>query len=82
MKKAKIFLTAITVLTVVGGALAFKAQNAFAGNLKCSTIINKCPELPTIFFEETLVGGAVSFCTLATAPGVLCSKKIRVIQNQ
>jgi hypothetical protein len=27
MKKAKIMLTAITVLAVVGGALAFKARN-------------------------------------------------------
>jgi len=32
MKKAKIFLTALTVLTVVGGTLAFKAKgiNTFA----------------------------------------------------
>lgn len=32
MKKAKIFLTALTVLAVVGGALAFKAKtfNKFA----------------------------------------------------
>jgi hypothetical protein len=32
MKKAKIFLTALTVLAVVGGALAFKAKtNAWFG---------------------------------------------------
>jgi len=35
MKRAKILLTAITVLAVVGGALAFKAKT-FSGNIYCT----------------------------------------------
>ena len=37
MKKVKIMLTAITVLAVVGGALAFKVRKV-NGTLYCSTV--------------------------------------------
>jgi len=37
MKKVKIMLTAITVLAVVGGALAFKAHSITGGHY-CSTV--------------------------------------------
>jgi hypothetical protein len=37
MKKIKIMLAAIAVLAIAGGGLAFKAKNAFRGNLWTST---------------------------------------------
>ena len=82
MKKAKIFLTAITVLTVVGGALAFKAQNAFAGKLKCSTVQNACPVTTTVFFRKTVVGGSTEFCTNATNSTSACTQLDRVTTDQ
>jgi len=59
MKKAKIFLTALTVLAVVGGALAFKARVAkqfFA----CNTISGKCTLNPTTLTRVTTtnIGGS------------------------
>ncbi|MCS3800121.1 hypothetical protein [Niastella sp. OAS944] len=59
MKKAKIFLTALTVLAVVGGALAFKAkqprQFAF-----CNTASGICElnTFTTFTIKETQSGGA------------------------
>ena len=35
MKRAKIMLTSIAILAVVGGALAFKAKTFGAGNVYC-----------------------------------------------
>jgi hypothetical protein len=56
MKKAKIFLTALTVLAVVGGALAFKVktENVFA---VCDTAVGKCILEPTTKFETTTTLG-------------------------
>lgn len=42
MKKVKIMLTAITVLAVVGGALAFKTKTAGFHLYKCNTTLNQC----------------------------------------
>lgn len=40
MKKANIILSAIGLLSVIGGALAFKAQHRFNGKLVCYTTSN------------------------------------------
>jgi hypothetical protein len=37
MKKANIILSAIGLLSVIGGALAFKAQHRFTNTLACYT---------------------------------------------
>ena len=42
MKKAKIMLLAITVLAVVGGALAFKARTTVGDAILCTTITADC----------------------------------------
>ncbi|RFM29216.1 hypothetical protein [Chitinophaga silvisoli] len=39
MKKANIILSAIGLLSVVGGALAFKAQHRFSGEFLCYTTV-------------------------------------------
>jgi hypothetical protein len=43
MKKVKVILTAITVFAVVGGALAFKAQNVYGAKIYTSTGPGTCP---------------------------------------
>jgi hypothetical protein len=68
MKRAKLFLTAITVLTIVGGALAFKAHKAFNGILYCSTTTNGCNAArydPTPFQDAH----TILFCTPTETPG-------------
>ena len=52
MKRVKIFLTALTVLTVVGGALAFKALQPFEYAQTCNTENNIC-ELDLTFTTLT-----------------------------
>jgi len=55
MKKAKIFLTALTVLAVVGGALAFKTKQLFE-YYTCDTVIHSCV-IPFTTTFETIFGG-------------------------
>lgn len=56
MKKAKIFLTALTVLAIAGGAIAFKARmpRLFA---YCNVIDLKCDLSTFTSFEATTVIG-------------------------
>lgn len=65
MKKAKFILSAIGLISLVGGAMAFKAQHKFLGNLKCSTTstTTNCP----IFATTSGSPNAVLFCTLTDA---------------
>ena len=74
MKKAKIMLSALGVLAIVGGALAFKSNNVFGGKLRCTTITNH----PTTFCPDLTYTAAIGendhACTLKTAPlGVPCA---------
>ncbi|HWK05557.1 MAG TPA: hypothetical protein VNS58_18080 [Puia sp.] len=77
MKKAKIFLTAITVLTVAGGALAFKAHNAFLGTLKCSTVKDEC-SLTVSRYDLTDLG-STQYCTFFTHAGNACPNNTFVV---
>lgn len=43
MKKANIILSAIGLLSVVGGALAFKTQHRFSGTFLCYTTVGTIP---------------------------------------
>jgi hypothetical protein len=43
MKKAKLMLTSIAILAVVGGALAFKAKSAYTSKFCTSTTSGTCP---------------------------------------
>ncbi|WP_081146145.1 hypothetical protein [Niastella vici] len=42
MKKAKLMLTGIAILAIVGGALAFKAKSAFSTQFCTSTTSGTC----------------------------------------
>lgn len=64
MKKAKIILTALTVITIVGGALAFKAQQKFDGDLRCTEVPGGAP-CDIIAFNG---GPSPLFCTAKTSP--------------
>jgi hypothetical protein len=57
MKKAKIFLSSLTVLAISGGALAFKVkgENVFA---VCDITVGKCVLNPTTKYETTTIIGA------------------------
>jgi hypothetical protein len=58
MKKAKIFLTGLAVLAVVGGALAFKAKHQFKYASICdpTVIPHVCTINPFLSFATTLNG--------------------------
>lgn len=62
MKKAKIFLTAAGILSVIAGVFAFKAQHRFAGPLVCFTAghVNTYQTRYTI----TTTGNKILTCTL------------------
>lgn len=70
MKKAKIMLSAIGLISIVSGTLAFKAQHKFGGRFKCATTstTTSCPILATTSGITT----TTLYCTLATA-AVSCS---------
>ncbi|MDQ0106855.1 hypothetical protein J2T02_001968 [Chitinophaga terrae (ex Kim and Jung 2007)] len=66
MKQAKFALTAVAVLAVVGGAIAFKSRTAgfqiYTKNAAGQCLVN----VPGIY-TTTNVGPVVSFATKATA---------------
>jgi hypothetical protein len=55
MKKARVMLTALIVLALVGGALAFKANTAIGGNLKCTYLPGEPPAITSYQGECPLV---------------------------
>ena len=65
MKKARIMLSAIAVFAIVGGALAFKAHNAYHGNLFCTAVKDTKPTSITTY-TITNVPGITLYCTTAT----------------
>jgi len=69
MKKAKVVLSALVVLTVVGGALAFKAQT-FGGNLQCGPAVGNCPNKT---YTTTISGGQNLYCTPIGGNQNLCT---------
>jgi hypothetical protein len=83
MKKIKILLTAITVLTVVGGALAFKAAK-FSKSYCTKSATGQCTSFATQS-KIVDVGGSLIWaietsdtdnCTKTTAPN--CGSQIRL----
>lgn len=71
MKKAKIMLTAITVLAVVGGALAFKAEKLIPQKQYCTGVaVDNCPNLfaTTRPFKDVPVGQNGIYYTNTIAP--------------
>jgi hypothetical protein len=80
MKKAKIFLTALTVLAVVSGALAFKAKGLYA-YYTCDRDVLLCTIPVTTTFRTTLGGTQLVSYDVFNAPckaGDICQTKVTV----
>lgn len=70
MKRVKIMLSAIAVLAVVGGALAFNAKNAYTGPLRCGFTTNSCPFLT---YTTSAEGDFENmWCTDKASPSTSC----------
>ena len=80
MKKAKMMLTAITIFTLIGGGLAFKAKNNHP--IYCAPFAGlTCSSNTVVVFPATLIpnGNGIiltSFCTSATSQP--CTKQVPV----
>ena len=74
MKKAKIMLTVITVLTVVGSALAFKAYN---GAYICQATSGNCPTGTKYKITTPPAAGTTLFCDNGSGSGI-CNNQLRV----
>jgi hypothetical protein len=77
MKSAKIMLSAIGLLAVVGGTIAFKAKHGFNGNLFCTFTRGAIPT--TVTRWSTSVVGVARYCT--TIQGVPATMTVTVTTN-
>lgn len=85
MKKVKIMLTAITVMAVVGGALAFKAQK-FSSRVYCTT--EAAPGACTILTPGFSIiqadpndQGQLSTCTDTNDPQAACGEVLTFVNQ-
>jgi hypothetical protein len=72
MKKAKLMLTAVAVMAVVGGALAFKAVKFQTNTFYCTTTTNSaCTVADLVQIKKTIdpTGVANTYCSDATHSG-------------
>ena len=56
MKKAKIILTAMGIMAIVGGTLAFKAHKSYNGFLRCTFTTIPTNICPMTLYTTTIVG--------------------------
>ena len=80
MKKVKMMITAMAVLAVVGGALAFKAKTTLAGSFLYTKNGSECLLAPGNFVEDP--AGIPAFGTITTTsdtPPADCNSHILVI---
>jgi len=79
MKKAKIMLTAVGLLSVIGGALAFKAHRV-SGKYFCTTTTTAATPVCNILATTAGVHTTFLYCT--TQPLTTdCTKLINVRRN-
>jgi hypothetical protein len=82
MKKVKIMLTAVTVLAVVGGALAFKAKT-FQGNRFYTLSSNgQCTSPVDILYTTTDLGNQFLDVTITPTTDPCPSTKVKPITEQ
>jgi hypothetical protein len=80
MKRARIILSALGVLVVIGTAMAFKSMEAYIGNLRCATFTTTqgAPTIPSsqcqaVTYTTTIKGlGPIRHCTLRNNPTAPC----------
>lgn len=79
MKRAKVVLTALGVLAVVGGALAFKANKTYGGNLQCTTATAPTNVCPMQAYVTVDAGGSILRCKPIGAPAGQACVSQRVV---
>jgi hypothetical protein len=77
MKKIKIMLSALVVLAVVAGMLAFKAKNSYVYCDNVQHFGNDCPILLDHMFDTN--GDIQSYCT--DGANKSCTKLSTIIEN-
>lgn len=89
MNRAKIMLSALSILAVVGSALAFRAHTIYADDLKCSaeTTSAGAPPIagslcPHVTYKSTTAGGEVRHCKLIIAGSNVACATARVTIKQ
>jgi len=82
MKKVKLMLTAVAVFTVVGGALAFKAKDAYGTSLFVGTAANSCPTLIQNI-TSTIVpnAGGLKYVTTAGGSTTICVQSYTIARQ-
>jgi hypothetical protein len=79
MKKAKILLTAVSILSVIAGTFAFKTQHKFNGRFFCTTLRGTTTYFITRY-TSTNIGGITFYCSIiSTATKTITYKVITVI---
>jgi len=78
MKKIRIMLAAITVVAIVGSALAFKVHK-FNGALYCSTVSGTAGVCHGTKYSDNIFGTAM-YCTIVNW-GVCGTTTIKVVQD-
>lgn len=88
MNKARIMLSALGVLAVIGSALAFKAHSIYGGNLKCatSTTLQGAADIDgtrctSLLYSTTSIGGAFRHCKSIQAADTEPCKARKVTTN-
>lgn len=82
MKQAKIMLASISILTILAGALAFKANKIFSGSYCIvTTLMGPCPQRCTgqlLNSKFSHPGGPqpVTYCYTTKTIGDICTQKI------
>lgn len=79
MKKAKVILMAVTIITVVGSALAFKSNKAFDGSYICRTdgVQGTCPVTNDRYkITQPPQSGTNRFCNNG-AGSTMCNNSLR-----
>ncbi|MCF6407103.1 hypothetical protein L3C95_29680 [Chitinophaga filiformis] len=79
MNKAKVLLSAIGLLAVVGGTVAFKAKKGFNGNLLCTYERGSVVTSITRWSTTMTPFGVARYCT--TIAGVAATSSYRVTIN-
>lgn len=72
MKKVKIMLSAIALLAVVGGSLAFKAQYNYGTQLYTGTSTNSCPILKQNVTSTSDDSFPSTYVTVPTGNTTIC----------
>lgn len=86
MNKAKIILSVLGVLVVVGSVLAFKTHESYLGNLRCTnftipvttTVTLPASECPFTAYTVN-INGPIRYCTLISNPTAPCIATRRVL---